>query len=509
MPERKKLRVFISYAREDIAIAAAARSALDAALDNDFSEIFMDVGSIEAGDPFQVLITDQLDITDVLLIIYTGTGKHSHGFTGFEVGYFASVQKRSKAACEAPERAIVSMYRDVPPPTTGELQGLHFGIDTETLQDSPEHFSESLINAVTKEHPIVRFFQGLQARVIAIRIESGFTAGEPVDAVMCARKLLSTVFARLKETVDSVLKPQKQITILTSRAALNASEGKLPHDAVLRPVGSGNPMSIFSLSEKELTWSQFLERTAHHKLAIAWREAINDIISSTLQDVIDVDNSQIVCSSDETRLYRLILTTSTAYFNGNRELNIYLVEALRPPDHGNRNTTMLLKGLGLVCRFRSLFLEYNSDFHANTIELVAAAALPSAARNLLRELDLLTLASVASELDQPNDWGEFVDWNVIKEMSHAWAVYEPIVRAAASALSTANDDPAQIPALRAGLVEALDNMTHALGNLNQKLIKQMTLKLNQIVQKQVTTRSVQPKRVEEAARNRKPAHSGP
>jgi hypothetical protein len=65
----------------------------------------------------------------------------------------------------------------------------------------------------------------------------------------------------------------------------------------------------------------------------------------------NVDNSQIVLSPDN-HVYRLILTTSTTYFNGKMDVNIYIVEALTRPDQDDLTTTRLLKGLELASRFR-------------------------------------------------------------------------------------------------------------------------------------------------------------
>ena len=85
-------------------------------------------------------------------------------------------------------------------------------------------------------------------------------------------------------------------------------------------------------------------------------QAIRTVISSSFPHQINVDNSQIVLSPDN-HVYRLILTTSTTYLNGKMDVNIYIVEALTRPDHGDLTTTRLLKGLELASRFRFMFLE--------------------------------------------------------------------------------------------------------------------------------------------------------
>jgi hypothetical protein len=56
------------------------------------------------------------------------------------------------------------------------------------------------------------------------------------------------IFTYLKTTVEETLKPQKQITIRATRAALEKSDGNLPGDALIKPIGAGGSMAIFGLS---------------------------------------------------------------------------------------------------------------------------------------------------------------------------------------------------------------------------------------------------------------------
>jgi hypothetical protein len=52
-----------------------------------------------------------------------------------------------------------------------------------------------------------------------------------------------------------------------------------------------------------------------------------------------------------------VLTTATHYWNDTREFNLYFVETLRREDYGDKKTSLLLKGLDLVCRYHFMFLE--------------------------------------------------------------------------------------------------------------------------------------------------------
>ena len=141
----------------------------------------------------------------------------------------------------------------------------------------------------------------------------------------------------------------------------------------------------------------------------------------------------------------------------------------------------MLKGLGMVCRFRFLFLEVNSEFHANNILTLAAAALPGLARNMLRELDLLMRAAVEADLDQPNDWSQFVDWDTIKSMSGEWSRNEPIVRNLAALLGCGEGTPEERETLRRQLAEAIEALADGIELHNRSLIEQMCSKLRMTV----------------------------
>lgn len=90
-PKPNILRVFISYAKEDEKIAVAAFDAIYAALGGNLAEVFMD-NALQFGLSFQDEISNRLDDTDVLVVVYSATLKPSFSFTGWELGYFMQVR---------------------------------------------------------------------------------------------------------------------------------------------------------------------------------------------------------------------------------------------------------------------------------------------------------------------------------------------------------------------------------------------------------------------------------
>src|SRR5215470_12193065 len=82
---KKKFRIFISYASEDASIAEAIGKCLKTALLGPyFTEINLDKWFLESGTPFKTQIESRLEESDVLIIVYTGVGKPSHSYTGWE-----------------------------------------------------------------------------------------------------------------------------------------------------------------------------------------------------------------------------------------------------------------------------------------------------------------------------------------------------------------------------------------------------------------------------------------
>src|ERR1019366_9313522 len=120
--------------------------------------------------------------------------------------------------------------------------------------------------------------------------------------------------------------------------------------------------------------------------------------------------------------YRVILTTATKYYDDNREFNIYFVEALQRAEYGDASTTLLLKGLELVCRFRFMFLEDASQFSSGNILVMPPERVPEIVSRLLKEINLLRKDSRDAGLDEPAVWRHFVSYYDLLKMA---AEYRP------------------------------------------------------------------------------------
>jgi hypothetical protein len=473
--EPRILRIFISYASEDLNIALAIARALNDTLPETFVEVCFDKWFLQAGEEFKKELEAKLEKTDILIIVYTGVGKQSHSFTGWEVGFFDRVRQNDST------RKVVPFFLESPPASASEFQGCSLKISPELLQLTSDEFSAQ--NVVDPDDPICVFIRDLQDQAREIKEEAGYPKGgghEKCEPAVCVKNMRLAVFSYLKTTVEAIIKPQKQITIKTTGAALQQSETDLPAAARLVPIG-GSPMSIFGLNDEEMTWEKFLLLTAgpHQD---SWREAITSVIISSQAERIDVDNSQVILSSDESKTYRIVLTTATKYWNDNREFNLYFVETLKREDYGDRDTTLMLKGLEVVCRYRFMFLEDDSPFSAGSLTVTSEERFPEIAAKLLRELNLIKKESSSAGLDQPRFWKQFVDWTLIGAMGEAFRPRERNIRELISQVLIARDQKLALTALKQQLATAVGELEDATRSHNSNLVEAMARKLQLMVQ---------------------------
>jgi hypothetical protein len=470
-PKPRILRVFISYSKEDEKIAAAAFEAIRVAL-GPFADVFID-NALHFGVSFQDEIQKRLDETDLLVVIYSATLKLSYSFTGMELGYFIGTTRNQPAGRA---RRIVPIYLETPPDLLAGNEGINIGISRATLEMSLEEYSESL--KIDSENRMVKFLSEFQEIVDKLREENGFPklVKRPEEQDLCGlvRDMQLSIFSHLKTRPESTLKPQKQVTIKTSGLAVDSARTELPGDAVLVPVGTGNPMSIFGLQDQETTWEEFGKLTKNSKFRDSWIDAITSVVTSSLQGQLDVDNSQVIVSNDERHAFRVILTTGTRYFNGIREFNLYFVEYLRPRDFGDASTTLVLKGLELSCRFRFLFLEKNSEFSNMNIRIALPSRLHELGRSIERELNLFRRDAIEMGLDKANIWADFIDWQYLLKMSEAWRPLEAKIRDICVQIRGVKEDSGEIPRFRDSLADTVEQLETSIRPLNTQMICGLT-----------------------------------
>jgi len=483
VPDQRVFRIFISYASEDLAIATAVSSCFKTALPDFFAEVNFDKDFLEPGSAFQAQLESKLQVTNVLIIVYTGAEKRSHGYTGWEVGYFDRILRTDPS-----DRKKISLYLFGPPAVTAPEQGIPLGLSKDQLQLSPQEFEATL--SVTPDEPLCKEIEDWQNQVADNIEQSGFPRPRrkpEQDPAKCVHHLKLAIFQYLKGTVESTVRPQKQITVRAKGNALEQSPNALPLEAELRPMGglnTGGTMSIFGLSDETITWKQFLELTASSPFSDSWCDAITSVVLSAFPDRVDVDNSQHVLATDGRTAYRIILTTATKFYDDYREYNLYFVEMLQRAEYGDQDTTYLLKGLELVCRFRSMFLEPDSDFLGDNISLSHPEKLPGIASRLLQELNLMHRDAQDAGLEKPGRWTKYVNFEHLKAISAAYRPCEQALRVIIPKVMAAKGHPDLLGPLGTEMGETLTAMEKIVRPENALLLKEMAGELNRIVERQ-------------------------
>jgi len=478
-PER--FQFFISYAHEDRRIAEAVEAMIRAAM-GPSAEVFMDE-ALSFGVLFEEEIKKELDETNVLVVVHSGILKPAFAFPGLELGYF--IRSMDDKTREDFPRRIVPIYSGEPPDAVRGQQGIDIGISRETLTMTVEEYSKTL-RSIDWNHSAVKFLREFQELISRIREKHGLEvisqSEEQRDLPERVRKMLLAIFSHLKtnEDPESELKPQLQIKIMTNDVALGAvDDGSLPDDARLVGVGARKPLSIFGIQGSEITWADFKQQTAQNKFCDSWMDALTTVVISSIRNQPAVDNSQIVLSHNAMSTYRVILTTGTRRFNGNREFNLYFVEYLRRDESGDPKTTLLVKGLDVACHFRSLFLEPNSKFSSVGATLAMADAKKSATRDFAcrveRELNLLHRDVLEARLDEAAVWLGMVDSKVLLESSTAWLPLESRIREVLAQVRQC--EPVAAENCREPLITVLKDVETTMRPLNSAIIAEMADKL--------------------------------
>jgi TIR domain len=491
--------VFISYAHEDKELAIAFSNMLNQTFGRALAEVFLDMKSIPLGEDIGADIKEALRRTDVLIILSTGALRGSHSWGGFELGYFEACHPGPYPDNSIRGKAIsISRQEDIPIKNRKHVPLIIY----DHLINEKEQDLEVQIE-VSEHDPLVRLLGDLFLETNGERLDSRRDVTD--DYIDKVKQFKKAVYIEFSNRIRNIVKPQKQLLIKYNSRLLDRNREDLPADATITSIGGA--MDVFGIPEedpaiadveakeiplldsrgmgavkaKQFTWQKFCERIAGDSLADHWRSTLSRIVlPSTGGQNVNVDSSQVIASHTKAHRYRLILTTSTRYYNGNIEASVYLVESLQRNDYGRQDITLLLKGLHIVCRFRYAFLDPKSEFHAINVAKWKPAEAPALARQLLTELDCVYAEARDAQLDKPGDWAEFVPVTDLQAMGLVWAPLEAEIRAICAAIIENEGDEAKCAEVVLKLTAKLETLIEQVTPNNVALLKAMSVKLSQI-----------------------------
>jgi hypothetical protein len=476
----RRLRLFISHASEDLNLACTIGGCLKNAL-GDFPQINLDKWFMEVGKDFRAQLQDRLQESDILIIVFTGLNK---GYTGWEIGFWeglGGLRAQSQDDSTYQRKRLIPLYLGTPPDVVSSYQGVDLSIAHTMLQLDCDDFVAK--DVVTSDHPICKFIQELQDTSDDYRKAAGWERmqdrPDPVDA---ARKIRIEVFRSLKSTVAEERKVQQQVTVELP-AALGKEAAQLPPESKLIPATTGAP-DIAGLPNQEITWDAFANLPGPYQRI--WRDALSSIVLSYLQG--SIDNSQVLVlpsalAGGHPTSYRLILTRVTTYYDDRIRFELYVVQSLDPETYGDEDTTQVLKGLEIICRYRFMFLEKTSKFAWYNIVLAAPEQAQSDAYELRRELDLMRRDALRAGLDRPATWVAYMDVAELQKMGEIYPPAEQKMRDLITTILQATS-PDQLKALQQQLSDTIRQVAEVTEPINANLIVAMAQSLQSLIQQQ-------------------------
>lgn len=472
---RNVLNIFLSYSHGDEEILKAVYECLQDTLDRGLTNIIWDGKDFQAGAALRDEIKTKLDETDVLIPIYSGRMKNSFSFPGFEWGYFEGAGLRNRPVAEIDHRIVPICVRDAPP-ADGRL--IYIGL--ELSEDSLRGDVESYLGArnINADHIMVQRIRGLQRVISEIRRRLRIRDIPHPDPEPVVRETYKKIFNALRKQKELVVLPQRQLRIRTSDDSLKAINFNedLPMDAILEPFGSEPAFTLFGIASKEMKWSDFCANTVNSVHAHWWRDALALVVMSSLPRQIHVDNSQIIMGNDD-KMYRVVLTESTLFYDGRRHFLLSFVEIVPRKDYGDKDTTTLLKAMDLVLRYRFLFLEQSSPYSPEIFALLTQDDVAKAVGDLITELNWIRRDGRLYALYDPRTWTTITDFARVDAMIRAWRPLAEQIRLASAKIKLASREAGPLTDLQNEFVTILGQTREAIRSHNCRLIEEIAGKL--------------------------------
>lgn len=406
--------VFISYASEDHDVANAVYQSVQALGETiyDRIRIFFDLKSIDAGDEIRKDIRSGLKKSDFLVVLYTGRLKRSHGYTGWEVGFFERLMEEDIAATKQTTRRIIYLFSGETPPTGEGILGINIDVDTDDLSGSRAEYVKKC--AQTPDDP-----DALAAVLldIASRAESRLPPPLVDDRDELDRKrnkrrklvaeeiipaLKGKLFDSMSMRVTRHSVEQRLIEFELPKSPTDQPYMSIPDETKL--TAHTGALDIFGISQQNdtLKWSEFRNRVRTRDAlgGSSILVAIEQAVISAVSPAALTDNDQILKSSDD-QIFRVIVTRQLDYYNGQKVVHVYFIKRLQTRPLGNNDTSTILGFINVAAKYRFIFIERDSSLSVASFMLEPdPTRIQNKVRQLTRELLLIEEAARNLNLDQ-------------------------------------------------------------------------------------------------------------
>jgi len=440
--EPPRLQVFISYATEDESLARAISDELRKAFGPTVLKVSI-AAEFGLGSSWRQGLEDDLNSTDILLIVATGLQKLSHSFTGFEVGYFKGSKKyRPKMAHFDSDRLIIpiAIATNIPDPVI-DIQSLQLEapldpltVDQASLK-SQQKFLDS-IGYASKKNPLLKLFTRIQ---VVLRAAYPFNEEElqSFDEQIrdSSRRLHETIFSELKKRISTENFPERKIIIRMESHPPDPTSDPLL-GATIEFLGRSFDVFGFDMpAPGEISCEAFLASITREKIAAAWADIIRSLIVAARRGDFR-ENRRLIASPDQTRFFRMFVARNVLYYSGVNEIHIWAVE-VRSRDYGDPKTTMLLRAISVGLQYRFMFLEQTSEFSPAAFSVTMLDSFREKISDLIQELDFLLWTSKDAGLGEAESllriYGHSLEPGEIDQKATLWEQHKTELYSAAYA----------------------------------------------------------------------------
>jgi len=405
--------VFISYASEDHDIAQAVYQGLQTLGENvyDRVKIFLDSKSIDGGDEIRADIKAGLRKSDFLLVLYTGLFKRSHGYTGWEVGFFEGLIEEETAKTGKTTRKIIYLFSGEPPAVGDGVLGIDMHIDTTDLEGTCADYVKKSVQTVDNPDALARVLDD-----IAKRAESRLPPPLSADLDTLERKrakrrqqiaeciipaLKAKLFDSLSMRITRHSVEQRLIEFDLPKSASDQAYTTIPDDAKLTP--HAGAFDIFGIAQNDpLIWGDF-RRQMRARDALGGSSvllAIEQAVISAASPATRLDNDQILQGSND-QIFRVLVTRQLDFYNGRKVVHVYFIRKLQRSKLGDNATSTILGFINVAAKYRFIFIERDSTLSVESFLFEPdPAKVQAKVRELIRELLLIEEEARNLKLDQ-------------------------------------------------------------------------------------------------------------
>jgi hypothetical protein len=406
--------VFISYASEDHDIAQAIYQSLQALGETvyDRVKIFLDSKSIDGGDEIRADIKAGLRKSDFLLVLYTGMFKRSHGYTGWEVGFFEGLIEDERAKSGDSKRRIIYLYSGEPPAIGDGILGISLNIDTSDLEGTCADYTKRSVQTIDNPDTLARVFDDIAKRGESrlppplCNDQDGLERKRAKRRQLVAAEIIPALKGKLFDAMSMRVTrhslEQRLIEFDLPKPASDQGYSALPDDAKLTP--RAGALDIFGISQQNdvLTWNEFRTqvRSRDSLGGSSVLLAIEQAVMSAVSPSIRLDNDQILQSSND-QIFRVLVTKQLDYYNGRKVVHVYFIQRLQDSELGDNDTSKILGFINVAAKYRFIFIESDSTLSVESFIFEPdAGKVQTKVRELIRELLLIEEESRNLKLDQ-------------------------------------------------------------------------------------------------------------